>query len=44
MTIRVQCDQSVNLINAENIRHLAEINAQGKAKIILAEAQAYKEK
>jgi hypothetical protein len=42
--IRAHQKQKVALVNAENIKHLAETTAQGKAKIILAEAEAYKQK
>ena len=43
-TIRCNQNQSIRVIHAENIKHLAETTAQGKAKIILAEAEAYKQK
>ena len=42
--IKAHQNQRIAVIKAENIRHLAETNAKGRAKIILAEAEAYKEK
>jgi hypothetical protein len=36
--------KNMKIIHAENIKHLAETTALGRAKIILAEAEAYKER
>jgi len=43
-TVRANMRRNMKIIHAENIKHLAETTAHGKAKIILAEAEAYKER
>ena len=40
--IRANQRKNVKVIHAENVKHLAETNALGRAKIIVAEAEAYK--
>lgn len=42
--VRAEQRRNVNVISANNIKHLAEVRSQGRAAIIRAEAEAYKNK